>query len=505
MRDEKPKPGQAQTSSVTVIVRSVALVLALVCGLTLFATAGHDYLPGIRRAKYVVWAIAALVGTATLLVIWRHRHSLFDQWLLIVTLDVILEMGIVGLDATRFSVAFYASRLFSLLISTIVLVILLVETMRLYAKVARSNEAKIRRLVDANILGVCIWSLDGAVVAANEEFLRTLKYDHQDVVSGRIHWTDLTPPELRERDARAVVELRSIGSFQPFEKEYLRRDGSRVPVLVGGALFEEGGNEGVAFVLDLTERKRAEAEARESEQRYREVQLELAHAGRLATLGQLTASIVHEINQPIAANILSAETAQRWLSHQPPNLQEAGQAIDRAVKGGKRAMDIVGRIRALVKKAPTQKDELELNEAILEVIGLARGEMSKNGVRLQTRLSGDLPLIRGDRVQLQQVMLNLVINAVEAMCQVSDDNRELMISTHTEGDCVLVAVRDSGPGLSQVDLERAFEAFYTTKSSGLGMGLSICRSIVEAHKGRLWAAANIPKGAVFRFTVPIHA
>jgi PAS domain-containing protein len=183
MRDEKTEPGPAQASSLAGIVRSVALVLALVCGLTLFATAGHDYLPRIWPAKYVVGAIAILVCVSTLAVLWRHRRSLLDQWLMIVALALIPELGFVVLDVTRFSVGFYAGRLFSLLTSTIVLVVLLAETTRLYAQVARSNESKIRRLVDANILGICIWNLDGTIVAANEEFLRMLEYDRAKMSS----------------------------------------------------------------------------------------------------------------------------------------------------------------------------------------------------------------------------------------------------------------------------------------------------------------------------------
>ena len=181
-------------------------------------------------------------------------------------------------------------------------------------------------------------------------------YDREDLVAGRLRWTDLTPPEWRDRDAQAVAELKMTGRLQPFEKEYFRKDGSRVPVLIGVAMFEEGGNEGVAFVLDLTERKRAEAEARESERRYREVQMELAHTNRVATMGQLTASIAHEVNQPIAATVINAQAALRWLAAQPPDLEEARQALGRIVKDGNRAGEVIGRIRALIKKAPPRKE-----------------------------------------------------------------------------------------------------------------------------------------------------
>ena len=195
----------------------------------------------------------------------------------------------------------------------------------------------------------------------------------------------------------------------------------------------------------------------------------------------------------------------RWLAAQPPDLEEARQALDRIVKDGNRAGDVIGRIRALVKKAPPRKDRVDINEAIREVIELTRGEAVKNGVSVQTQLADGLPLIEGDRVQLQQVILNLIINAIEAMSGDSDGPRELLISTATgRPDGVLVAVRDSGPGLPPASLERLFDAFYTTKPGGLGMGLSICRSIIEAHGGRLWASANLPRGAVFQFTAPAY-
>src|SRR5882762_11840871 len=168
------------------------------------------------------------------------------------------------------------------------------------------REAKIRRLVDSNIIGIFVWDFEGRILEANDEFLRMLNYDREDLVAGRIRWADLTPPDWRDRNNARIEQQKGGGRFEPFEKEYTRKDGSRVPVLIGGATIEEGGNQGVAFVLDLTQRKQVEAEARESEQRYREVQLELAHANRIATMGQLTASITHEVNQPITAAVTSA-------------------------------------------------------------------------------------------------------------------------------------------------------------------------------------------------------
>src|SRR6478735_3782104 len=373
---------------------------------------------------------------------------------------------------------------------------------RLHGEI-EEREAKIRRLVDANIIGVFVWDFDGSILEANDEFLRMVNYDRQDLVSGRIRWADLTPPDWRDRNNARIEQQKSSGRFEPFEKEYTRKDGSRVPVLIGGATFEEGGNQGVAFVLDLTGRKRVEAEARESEQRYRETQLELAHANRVATTGQLTASITHEVNQPITAVVTHASAAQRWLSAEPPNFREVDDALSLIVKEGNRAGDVVGRIRALIKKAPTRKDVVEINDAILEVIALTRTEAATNSVSVRTQLAEGLPPVQGDRVQLQQVPLNLIVNAIQSMSGVEDGNRELHISTVSiEPEGVRVEVRDTGPGLSPESLSRLFEPFYTTKPDGMGLGLSICRSIIEAHGGRLWATGCEPQGALFQFTVP---
>jgi len=366
------------------------------------------------------------------------------------------------------------------------------------------RETKIRRLVDANIIGIYIWKLDGRLLEANDTFLRMVGYDREDLISGSVRWTDLTPVEWCDRTARAQEELEMTGVVQPFEKEYLRKDGSHVPVLIGLAAFDEQRDQGVAFVLDLTERKRTEAEARESEWRYREALTELAHANRVTTMGQLTASISHEMNQPIAAVIANAEAGLNWLDAEPPDLEQLRKTLGWIISDGTRAGEIIGRIRALIMNAPPRTEDLEINQAVLEVIGLTHGELVKNGISVRTQLAEGLPPIRGDRVQLQQVVLNLIINAVEAMSGVSEGARELLISTCRDAlNDVIVSLRDSGPGLDPASLEHLFDAFYTTKSSGMGMGLSICRSIVEAHGGRIWAVANEPRGAAFQFRLPL--
>jgi C4-dicarboxylate-specific signal transduction histidine kinase len=234
--------------------------------------------------------------------------------------------------------------------------------------------------------------------------------------------------------------------------------------------------------------------------------MELVHANRVATMGQLSASIAHEINQPVAAAVNNASAALRWLGKEPPDLEQARQALNRIFANVNRVGEVIGRMHALFKKAPLRKEEVDINGAILEVIALTRGEVVKNDISVQSHLVEGLPLIQGDRVQLQQVILNLIINAVEGLSSVSERSRELVITTGKgEPNGVLVVVRDSGPGLSSLDLERIFEAFYTTKPGGLGMGLSICRSIIEAHGGRLWATAAQPQGATFQFTLPAQS
>jgi PAS domain S-box-containing protein len=254
---------------------------------------------------------------------------------------------------------------------------------------------------------------------------------------------------------------------------------------------------------DITERKRAEAEARENDRRYREMRMELAHGNRVTTMGQLTASIAHEVNQPIAAMVSNAEAALRWLGAGSTHLHEVQQVLPSIIADGKRAGEVIHRIRALMKKAPPRKDRLEINQVILEIIEITRGEAVKHRISVLTELAGHLAAVEADRVQLQQVLLNLSVNAIEAMGATKEGPRELLISTaKVETGGVLVAVQDSGPGLEAAMPERVFESFYTTKSTGLGLGLSICRSIIEAHGGRLWASTNQRRGATFQFTLP---
>jgi PAS domain S-box-containing protein len=408
--------------------------------------------------------------------------------------------GLLYLENTLASHAFSSDRIAVLELLAAQAAISL-ENTRLYGDL-QEREAKVRRLIDANIIGISVWDFEGRIIEANEAFLDIVGYSRDDLVSNRVHWTALTPREWSDAVGRSREELMATGSCKPYEKEYFRKDGTRVPVLIGAATFGERRDQGVAFVLDLTERKQVEENLRASERRYREAQMALAHANRVTTMGQLTASIAHEVNQPIAAVVTNAGAALRWLGGHPPDLDEVRQSLDAIIKDGNRAGDVIGRIRALIKKVPPRHDPFDINEAILEVIEVTRSELLRNGVSLQTELAKNLPLIRGDRIQLQQIVLNLIMNAIEAMSDASKGSRDLLISTAEDiSNGVLVTVRDSGPGLNPGSLERLFEPFYTTKPGGMGMGLSICRSIVEAHGGRLWASGHAPQGAVFQFTI----
>jgi len=258
------------------------------------------------------------------------------------------------------------------------------ENTRLYSDLREREDPAVG---GANIIGIFIWNLEGEIVEANDAFLQMVGFSREDLLSGRVRWTDLAPAEWVDDNDRAVAELKAIGVAPAYEKEYFRKDGSRVPVLLDAAAFGERRDQGVAFVIDLKERKRADEEVRESERRYRDVQMELAHANRVATMGQLSASIAHEINQPIAATLINARTALRWLEARRANLEEVRQALNRGVKDGIRAGDVISRIRDLIKKAPPRKDDLDINQAIHEVAALTRAEAVKHGVSMQMELT----------------------------------------------------------------------------------------------------------------------
>ena len=365
------------------------------------------------------------------------------------------------------------------------------------------------------------WDVSSGEIHCSQETLRIFEYDPATKFT-----LELVLQRTHPEDRSLVRQLFDRVSFErqdfDFEHRLLMPDDSvKYLRVVGHPSNEgEGGNfQFVGAVTDITEGKRAE-------EALQKAQAELAHVTRVTALGELSASIAHEVNQPLAGIVTNANASLRWLAGDSPNLAEAREAIRRIIRDGKRAGDVISRMRALFKKAPVTKERLDINEAIEEVLLFTQSELQRNRVSLHVELANDLPLILGDRIELQQVMLNLLINAIEAMSGVGEGPRELWVSSQkvteipgqseehtleheglveTKWTRVLIAVRDTGPGLDPKALDRLFDAFYTTKPRGLGVGLAISRSIVEAHGGRLWATANAPRGAVFQFALPIRA
>jgi signal transduction histidine kinase len=287
------------------------------------------------------------------------------------------------------------------------------------------------------------------------------------------HRTTLATPLLREGTPIGVILIRRM-EVRPFHDKQI-------------ALLETFADQAVIAIENV---RLFEAEKQRT--------LALAHANRVSMMGNLAASIAHEVNQPVAAVVTNAHAALRWLDAQPPDLGEARQALGDIMKDGNRANDV-----SLINKVPPRHDPLDINRAIVDATALTRSELLRHRIALQIQLAQELPAVQGDRIQLQQVLLNLILNAIEAMSAVNEGPRELLISSASNAvEGILVAVRDSGPGLTPERVARLFQAFHTTKPAGMGMGLSICRSIVEAHGGRVWATANAPRGAIFQFTLP---
>jgi PAS domain S-box-containing protein len=342
-----------------------------------------------------------------------------------------------------------------------------------------------------------------AVLAPNGE-LETVNHQLLEYFGQPVEWIKNwgTNDAVHPEDLPRVLERfkRGMASGTPYNQEFrIRRfDGEyrwfenrHVPIRDDSGRIAHWFN----LLTDIEDRTRALA-------RLEQMQADFAHLNRVSVMGELVASLSHEITQPIASARIYARAAQNFLDMHPPDLGEAREALAGIVGNVGRAGDIIDRIRDHIKKTPPRKEHFDLNEAINEVIVLVRSAIIKNGVSVQTRLSEKLYPVLGDRVQLQQVVLNLILNAAEAMGSVEAEPRELLISSEQDHTGVLVAVRDSGPGIHPADLYRVFESFYTTKPNGTGMGLSICRSIIEAHGGRLWATGCEPQGALFQFTIP---
>lgn len=361
----------------------------------------------------------------------------------------------------------------------------------------RRSEAYLAGAQKLSHTGSFGWDVSSGEIYWSRETFRIFEYEPTPKVT-----IELVVQRTHPEDRSAVQQLIERVSLErtefDFEHRLLMPDGSVKYLRVVGSPSEgEGGRfEFLGAVTDITESRRAE-------EALRQTQATLAHVARVVTMGELVASIAHEVNQPISGVVMNGNACLRWLAGDSPNLEEARENARRIVRDGKQAGEVIARIRALAMKTAAAKERLDMNEAIREVVALARDEVYRNSVILRTDFVDDLPPVLGDRVQLQQVVLNLVMNGVEAMSTVGERSRELVIRTQNdEADQVRVTVQDSGIGLDPQSMERIFDSFYTTKHAGMGMGLSISRSIVQNHGGRLWAAANDGPGTTFQFTVP---
>jgi PAS domain S-box-containing protein len=371
------------------------------------------------------------------------------------------------------------------------------ENARLYTD-AQQMEAYLKAAQGLSHTGSFGWRPAAGEIIWSEETYRIAGYDRAtrptvELVFQRVHPQDIARvQEILDHGVQNGTDL-------DFEHRFLLPDGlvKYVHVVAHAVRDERGNLEYVGAVMDITSRK-------QGEDALRKAQGELAHVTRVMTMGELAASIAHEVNQPLAAIVTNGSACLRWLVGDSPNLEEARETARRVIRDGKRASDVIARIRALVQKTDSEKARLDINQAVQEVINLTQHEAMRKGVALRTELAGELPPVLGDRVQLQQVILNLVMNGIEAMDMVADRPRDLLIrSSPHESDKVLVAVQDSGIGIERANLGKIFDAFYTTKSQGMGMGLAISRSIVENHGGRLWAVANDGPGATFQFTLDV--
>jgi PAS domain S-box-containing protein len=375
-----------------------------------------------------------------------------------------------------------------------------IEQRKLAEDGLRRSEERFRLLIEG-VEDYAIFSLDpsGRVTSWNAGAEHIKGYLADEII-GR-HFSDFYSLEDKQcgKPELALQVAAAEGRFAE-EDWRVRKDGSRLWASVVITALRDSQEKLIGFskiTRDLTERKRAE-------EKLQAAQAQLSHVARVTTMGEFAASIAHEVNQPLSAALANGDACLRWLGANPPNLDRARASICGIVEAVNRASEVIKRIRALMKKAPPQKTELNVNEVVREVSGLLLGELARNDVLLQMDLAPDLPVVFGDQVQMQQVILNLISNAMEAMKPATQRPKELLISSHSEtSGRVLVSIRDSGTGFGPEFADNLFQAFFTTKQEGMGLGLSISRTIIEAHGGRLWATANIAHGATFQFTLPV--
>ncbi len=366
-------------------------------------------------------------------------------------------------------------------------------------KLAEQATRLLAAIVESSHDAIVSKNLNGVITSWNKAAERLFGYTAEEAVGQNI--TLIIPPERRGEEKTIIEQLTRGERVDNFETVRMRKDGSLLDVSLTISPMKDGSGRVVGaskLARDITERKRAE-------EALRQAQTDLAHASRLTTMGEFTASLAHEVKQPIAAAVTDANTCVRWITRDEPDLNEAREAAWRIVKDAQRAAEIINRVHLLFKKGTSQRELVDVNEVAREMIVLLGDEASRHSISVRTELAEDLPHVIGDRVQLQQVLMNLMMNGVDAMHDV-DGLRELIIKSQpAENNELLLSVSDTGVGLPRHQADQIFNAFFTTKTHGTGMGLRISRSIIESHGGRLWAADNSPRGASFCFTLPTKA
>ncbi|RZT39173.1 sensor histidine kinase [Cupriavidus agavae] len=363
---------------------------------------------------------------------------------------------------------------------------------RAHASVARGSQ--VREVLNTNILGIFIWERGGRILEANEAFLRIVGYGGGFGLPASLDV--LTPEEWKPAIARREAQFSSGEVLPPFEREFLRRDGSRAPVLVTATRLDEDSRQRVTFVLDLTERRRIE-------ETLERTKAELEHVSKVTALTALTGSIAHEINQPLAAIVANGSAAIRWLDRPRPVVAEALESVERMVFDGHRAGAIIAGIRSLLTRHPTRRQPVDMNSLIETTVLNLRRDAARSKVQIRLHLEPGIPMVMGDEVQLQQLLGNLLVNGIEAMLPLSPEARSLSIRSSLAGECVEVSVHDAGSGMDASIAAKVFDPFFTTKQEGLGMGLSISRLIVEAHQGRLWVDRDEKEQTTFHFALPV--
>jgi PAS domain S-box-containing protein len=368
----------------------------------------------------------------------------------------------------------------------------------------RASEARFRTFVDRATDAFFLMDEQLTVIDVNRQACEGLGYSRAELIG--MHPRDFDDA-LDAVSISGLAERNRAGETVTFETRHRRRDGTVFPVEIRSGTFRQGDRlVYLALARDITERKLAEERLRQQDHALQTARRELAHVSRLTMLGELTSSVAHEVSQPLGAMITSAGACARWLAARPPNITEARETLENIAADGRRARDVIARIRALTKRQMVRKQDLDINRELAEVLALTEHESRTHGVVQRTELDRTLPSVQGDRIQLQQVLINLILNAIEAMSTITDRPRLLTILSRLDSpNAILVEVRDTGSGFHPQCIEQVFEAFYTTKEEGIGIGLSISRSIVEAHGGRLWASVNKPHGAVFLLTLPVAA